>query len=180
MRGCYHADAKMELQGGQPVRTWIWTALTLALLSPLASCDTATVPPAVADYRTSEECVVMNLTAVPPDDEVPHAGYKTIYACHSEPEILFEAGSWVGPPYPEGTLIVKESCMWGPCGDLEEDFVFLLATADKQDGTWEWREYTRNFPTEELLEIGLPSSVCVGCHEDVKAADWMFTGYEPR
>lgn len=146
----------------------------------LAACASDPFPTALQDYGSSDECVVLNLEPIPPDHEVPHPGFKTIYACHETPEIFFEDGQWAGTPYPDGTLIIKESCMDGACGQIEDDFVFLVATAEKISGSWQWHEYTRNFDYEELLEVPFPESACISCHEDVAAADYMFTGYEAR
>ena len=155
-----------------------WIGLLAGL--HLAACASEPLPDSLSDYAISDSCVVLNLDPIPPDDEVPHPGYKTVYACHDTPEIFFEDGQWVGTPYPDGTIIIKESCMDGGCVEVEGDFVFLVATAEKVGGAWEWHEYTRNFDYEELLEVPFPESACISCHEDVAATDYMFTGYEAR
>mgnify|MGYP004363719535 CR=1 FL=1 len=94
------------------MRRWCsW--LTLSVFGTLAACASEPFPESLEGYATSDECVLLNLDAVPPDDEVPHPGYKSIYACHETPELFFDGETWVGPPYPDGTLIVKESCMDG-------------------------------------------------------------------
>jgi hypothetical protein len=155
----------------------------------LGACDSDPFPAALEGYATSADCVVMNLDPVPPDDDVPHPGYKTIYACHDDPGSLFDGdeewkypfksdGDLVG--YPDGTLFIKESCMDGECSEVPEDFVFLLATAEKIAGAWTWHEYTRNFEEEPLLEVPFPESACKDCHQKVEAADWMYTGYQTR
>jgi hypothetical protein len=146
----------------------------------LGACDSDPLPSDREDYATSDECVVMNLDPVPPDDDVPHPGYKTIYACHVKPGNLFDGDDWIGPPYPDGTRFIKESCMDGECSEVPEDFVFLVATAEKIAGAWEWHEYTRNFEEEPLLEVPFPESACKDCHQKVEAADWMYTGYQTR
>lgn len=155
-----------------------WLIVTLS--GSLLACASEPFPTALEGYATSDTCVVLNLDPIPPDDEVPHPGYKTVYACHDDPEALFKDGAWAGTPYPDGTMIIKESCMDGGCGEVDGDFVFLVATAEKVSGSWQWHEYTRNFEEEELLEVAFPEAACISCHEDVAAADYMFTGYQPR
>ena len=155
---------------------WIGMVLGMNLLG----CASDPLPDALRDYATNDACVILNLDPVPPDDDVPHPGYKTVYACHDTPEVFFEEGQWIGAPYPNGTIIIKESCMEAGCGEQQGDFVFLVATAEKRSGQWEWHEYTRNFDYEELLEVPFPESACISCHEDVAAADYMFTGYQAR
>jgi hypothetical protein len=155
---------------------WIGLVISVGLMA----CASDPLPESLNDYVTSETCVVLNLDPIPPDSHVPHPGYKTVYACHDQPEIFFEDEQWIGTPYPDGTMIIKESCMDAGCGEVEDDFVFLVATAEKISGAWQWHEYTRNFDYEELLEVPFPESSCIGCHEDVAAADYMFTGYEAR
>ena len=160
---------------------WIharWIGLWIAV--SLSACASDPFPENLIGYGANDECVVLNLDPIPPDDDVPHPGYKTVYACHETPEVFFEDGQWIGSPYPDGTLFIKESCMDAGCGEVEDDFVFLIATAEKVSGAWKWHEYTRNFNYEELLEVPFPESACIGCHEDVAANDYMFTGYQAR
>ena len=156
--------------------SWIGLVLSVGLMA----CDSEPLPGTLNGYVNSGKCVVLNLDPIPPDSGVPHPGYKTVYACHDQPELFFEGEQWLGTPYPDGTMIIKESCMDGGCGEVEDDFVFLVATAEKVAGSWQWHEYTRNFDYEELLEVPFPESACISCHEDVAAADYMFTGYQAR
>jgi hypothetical protein len=176
MRGCYHGSRRRWTV----FRRWVLVAVCGAAVG-LAACDSDPFPSALEGYTTRDSCVVMNLDPVPEDEDVPHPGYKTIYACHDDdPGILFEGDAWIGPPYPDGTLFIKESCMDGECSEVPEDFVFLIATAEKIAGQWEWHEYMRNFEEEPLLEVPFPESACVDCHRKVEAGDWMYTGYQSR
>ena len=114
-----------------------------------------------------EACIRMNLEEIPPYPDDPHSGYKHVYACHDEDGVVLEA------PYPEGTRIVKASRKSG------QDFPFLIATAEKQNGEWEWTEYTRNFDGETFLKLPLAQSVCTDCHAAVAdTRDWIFTEFE--
>ena len=82
-------------------------------------------------------------------------------------------------PFPDGTIIVKESCADGPCNE-GDNFAWLVATARKSDGHWTWNEYTRNFADEPFVEILAPEQVCVDCHEKVESIDWIYTPYESQ
>lgn len=141
----------------------------LRLLAPLvvltsAGCGSSP-PDDVAGYAS--RCVRLNASAIPPYPGDPHAGMKNVYACEVD-EALARANT---RPFPDGTLIVKESTRPG------ESFVWLLATARKQGGAWRWDEYTRNFGDEELRHGLAGESVCTSCHVQAQAIDWIFTRY---
>lgn len=140
----------------------------LLVLIALSLTNCTTLPGHVDGYE--ERCIKMNLEEVPPTPHDPHDGYKNIYACNVELQALLD-GSAI--PYPEGTMIVKESFREG------EDFPWLLATAEKKSGSWEWKEYKRNFANEDFVKILASEQVCIDCHKAVKdSGDWMFTFYE--
>jgi hypothetical protein len=132
-----------------------------------AACS-ATLPADVDGYQS--RCVRMNAEPIPRTDADPHNGVKNVYVCNVETAAL-EANR---RPFPEGTLIVKESRRVG------EDLVWLIATARKQGGEWQWDEYTRNFANEEFRHALAPESVCTGCHVRAQGADWIFTFYTAR
>ncbi|MCB9733671.1 MAG: cytochrome P460 family protein [Deltaproteobacteria bacterium] len=46
------------------------------------------------------------------------------------------------------------------------------------EGGWSWAEYTRNFESEPFYKILASESVCTGCHEKARTADWIFTRYD--
>jgi hypothetical protein len=112
----------------------------------------------------------MNVEPIPRTNADPHNGVKNVYACNVDVAAL-EANQ---RPFPDGTLIVKESRREG------EDLVWLIATARKQAGSWQWDEYTRNFADEAFRHILAGESVCTDCHARVRSADWIFTPYTPR
>jgi hypothetical protein len=97
----------------------------------------------------------------------PHKGMKNVFGCSLQQEQL-QANL---RPFADGTLIVKESIREG------EAFPWLIATARKQRGSWQWDEYTRNFADEDFRHILAGESVCTGCHVKAQAADWIFTSY---
>ena len=136
----------------------------LALLLATGACE-ATLPDDVEGYAT--RCVRMNATEIPPYDGDPHRGFKNVYACNVE-RAAVEANT---RPFPEGALIVKESTRPG------ESAAWLVATARKQNGNWQWDEYTRNFSDESLRHNLAASSVCTGCHQEARGVDWIFTSY---
>ncbi len=142
-----------------------WRGGALALLLLLADGCGAPLPDDVAGYQT--RCVRMNPEPLPPYDGDPHRGMKNIYACNVPPDDVVANRR----PLPEGALIVKESSRVG------EDFVWLIALARKQAGSWQWDEYTRNFADEELRHGLAGRSVCTDCHVKVEARDWIFTRY---
>lgn len=135
------------------------------LIAALASGCGAALPADVAGYES--RCARMNAQPIPEYAGDPHAGTKNVYACGvGLPQLQSHT-----LPFPDGTLIVKES---RGAGEL---FVWLIATARKQGESWQWDEYTRNFADEELRHNLAGQSVCTGCHVRAKAADWIFTAY---
>ena len=136
----------------------------------LSNCADETL---VADYKVAEDCFQMNAELIEPTEDDPHQGYKNVYACNVTPEELRdEAGAPVFP-YPEGTLIIKESTR------ENQDYRWLIATAEKKGGNWEWKEFTRNFANEEFAKLPVSEDTCVNCHNKVKALDYIYTIYSP-
>ncbi|MDZ4697087.1 MAG: cytochrome P460 family protein [Deltaproteobacteria bacterium] len=127
-----------------------------------AGCG-ADLPEDIRNYETL--CTPM-ATAGPYDDD-PHSGNKRIFACNVDKAFL-AAGT---RPFPDGTIIVKESTKPRQCAP------WLIATMRKQAGKWSWAEYTRNFADEDFGELLVPSSTCTGCHDDAKDADWVFSQF---
>ena len=138
------------------------SVLILTLVA--AGCE-ASLPEDVEGYAT--RCVKMNATPLPPYDGDPHRGFKNVYACNVD-RAAVAANS---RPFPEGALIVKESTLPG------ESAPWLVATARKQSGTWQWDEYTRNFSDEDFRHNLAAQSVCTGCHQTARGVDWIFTSY---
>jgi hypothetical protein len=109
----------------------------------------------------------MNREPLPRRGDDPHDGEKDVFACNV-PLAQLEDNQ---RPFPDGTIIVKESTQ----PDL--DYPWLVATARKRAGEWTWNEYTRNFESEEFLEIAASESVCIDCHRRVRGSDWIYTRY---
>jgi hypothetical protein len=144
------------------------TAL-LAIVALAATGCSEAVPHDIANYK--ERCIRMNAEPIPEKDSDPHRGVKNVYACGVTEEQLVEDGEPIFP-YPEGTIIVKESTREG------QGYPWLIATARKEGGVFRWDEYTRNFPDQEFLHILAGEEVCTDCHKDVeKSSDWIFTVY---
>jgi hypothetical protein len=142
--------------------------IALASFFVLLSPGCTVLPDGVEGYE--ERCIKLNAEPIPPTTDDPHLGNKNVYACDVELEKLVD-GSAI--PYADGTMIVKESFREG------EDFPWLLATAEKKSGSWEWKEYKRNFENEDFVQILAGEQVCRNCHEAVKeSGDWIFTFYE--
>ena len=134
----------------------------------LLSAGCTVLPDGVEGYE--DRCIQLNAELIPPTASDPHLGNKNVYACDVELEALVD-GSAI--PCADGTMIVKESFREG------EDFPWLLATAEKKSGSWEWKEYKRNFENEDFVQILAGEQVCRNCHEAVKdSGDWIFTFYE--
>ena len=123
------------------------------------------LPSDVESYAT--RCLKLNPTPIPPYEGDPHRGWKNVFACDVDRAIV-EANQ---RPFPDGTLIVKESTRPG------ESAVWLVATARKQHGSWQWDEYTRNFADEDFDRSLAGQGLCRGCHQEARAADWIFTRF---
>ena len=124
-----------------------------------------TLPDDVTDYR--EDCTKMNAEPLPKRADDPHEGVKDVYACNV-PEADLVANE---RPFPDGTIIVKEATR------SDANYPWLVATARKLDGEWQWDEYTRNFEDEDFVHIISGESVCIDCHDSAKDRDWIFTRY---
>jgi hypothetical protein len=133
-----------------------------------AGCSGESLPADVAGYQS--RCQKMNTQPIRVYEDDPHEGMKDVYACNVELALL-EANT---RPFPEGTLIVKESTKEG------FDYPWLLATARKLGGAWKWDEYTRNFGDEDFVRILASESVCTDCHRRAEPADWIFTPFSRR
>lgn len=136
-----------------------------SVLALLATACGSTLPEDIPGY--ADRCVRMNAVPIPRYDSDPHKGTKNVYGCGIS-QALLETNN---RPFPEGTLIVKESTREG------ESFPWLIATARKQGGAWHWDEYTRNFADEDFRHGLAGESICTGCHVRAQAADWIFTRY---
>jgi hypothetical protein len=135
-------------------------AILLAAVLLLSGCGD-TLPDDARD--PAADCIRLNALPIPPTARDPHAGTKNVYVCHT---------ATTRPPFPDGTLVVKQSTRPG------ESFPWLVATARKHAGAWSWDEYTRNFADEDLVHNLAAESVCTGCHVRARAQDWIFTRFD--
>ena len=133
----------------------------LFLLGVVAACG-ASLPDDVEGYQT--RCLRLNEEPIAPYEGDPHEGWKNVYVCNLSRDAA------AGPrPFPDGTLIVKDSRRSG------EDFTWLLAIARKRQGQWDWEEYTRNFGNEEHRKLAVSESTCSDCHRKAASSDYIFT-----
>lgn len=144
--------------------------LCLALTLAAAAACGDTLPSDIEGYETAPECVRLNKDPIPAYQGDPHKGIKNVFACHVDlPALLANTR-----PFPEGTIIVKESRREG------EAFTWLVATARKRQGRWRWDEYTRNFDNESHERLLVAQSKCMDCHAGAAAQDFIFSNYEER
>jgi hypothetical protein len=141
---------------------WLGRLLVCGVL--MTGCADA-LPDDLKDYR--DRCVLMNPSPLPERDDDPHRGTKDVYACDVSLTDLRDGVR----PFPDGTVIVKESTR------TDADYPWLVATAEKIDGSWTWAEYSRNFANEEFLHILATEDVCIDCHKKVESVDWIYTFY---
>lgn len=153
---------------------FVCALLSASLSASAAAC--AERLPAGEAYRT--HCLRMNPEPIAPYDGDPHEGWKDVWACDVTEADLLDADGDVRLPYPDGTLIVKESCALAPCDD-DGSYAWLIATARKTAGTWTWAEYTRNFADEDFAKLPLDEAVCTDCHQKYETLDWISTLYDP-
>lgn len=87
-----------------------------------------------------------------------HTGVKHVYASKRRA---------ANGRFPEGTVIVKSIAEPGAAGLPEQ-----VAVMRKVRGRWQWIEYDRTGSRYGILAQG---ALCVSCHMQVKASDWVFT-----
>ena len=138
--------------------------LMLAPLAAIVACG-ASLPEDVEGYEA--RCIRMNKDRIEPYEGDPHKGWKNVYVCNLSTEEVRRPR-----PFPDGTLIVKDSRREG------EDFTWLVATARKANGQWSWDEYTRNFSNEDHRRLAVPESKCSDCHKKAESSDFIFTRYQ--
>lgn len=139
----------------------------LVFITTFAGACSPTLPSDVPGYES--RCLRLNAQPIPRYAGDPHKGMKNVYVCNASMEQV-KANT---RPFPDGTLIVKDSTREG------ELHTWLIATARKESGSWRWDEYTRNFGDEDFRQILAGESVCTGCHVKARDADWIFTTYTP-
>lgn len=139
--------------------------------SGLVACG-ETPPDEVLNYAQRDDCIRLNREEIPPTASDPHLGFKNVYACNSSLEDLLSLEDQAPFVYPEGTMILKTSRR------EHQDYIWLIATAEKLEGRWDWVEYKRNFENEDFLSIPVSQDVCVDCHKKVLDSDLIFTRFQ--
>ena len=87
-----------------------------------------------------------------------HNGVKNVYASRPRGRNRL---------FPNGTVIVKSIADPGAKGPPQQ-----VAVMRKVRGRWQWIEYDRAGSRYGVLAQG---ALCVSCHMQVKANDWVFT-----
>jgi hypothetical protein len=132
----------------------------------------AGIPPDVAGYRT---WLRMNAVPIPIHGAADaHFGTKDVYV--NQPRETLAPAGVQRLPFPDGTILVKESTRPG------RDFVGLVsimrkrAGSDPQHGDWEFVELGRGSAAEVLVEVGR-DDICWTCHAfaESKGLDWVYT-----
>jgi len=151
------------------------TRLAMSLLAAVVVVLITACTPIPAEVEGFEtRCIEMTTEEIPPHEDDPHDGFKRVYACDITLDQLVDGNGQTIRPFPDGTRIIKASRR------PAESFNWLVASAQKVNGTWKWVEWTRNFPDEELLQIPASEQLCIDCHRQVESADWIFSGYVSR
>ncbi len=101
----------------------------------------------------------------------PHNGNKNVFVNQKKDTIA--PGGVQKFPYPDGSIVVKESTRPG------KDFIGLIAIMEKKKGAnaphndWIFTEYTRNANDAVFKKIA-EGVLCSGCHSQVKDRDYVF------
>lgn len=97
------------------------------------------------------------LNARPVTKPGAHNGVKNVFASKRK----------VGKAYPNGTVIVKSIADPGARGAPRQ-----VAVMRKVSGRWRWVEYERSGSRYAAFAQG---QICVTCHMQARANDWVFT-----
>jgi len=149
--------------------------LIAALL--VASAQTGT-PAGIENYQ---QWTKMNATALT-DPSNPRAGPKNTYI-NLSPEALRELigpGGRVPRPFPDGTIVVRESL--DAAGVVRVLFVQRKDSAASRTKGWVFNGYTRGGADQPFQPLAIPDPVvrCLDCHAQVRASDYVFTPYTNR
>ena len=129
------------------------------------------LPDETAGY---ENWLKLNANPIPPaGGGDPHNGTKNVYVNQERADITDQNGEQVFP-YPDGTIIVKESVRPG------RNFIGLIAIMQKSEGNdpahndWAFAEYTRGAEDKAFGKIA-EGGVCWGCHIGAQNVDYVYT-----
>jgi hypothetical protein len=151
------------------------TTSTTAATTTTTHPALAGLPADVAGYRT---WLRMNAEPIPIHGAADaHFGTKDVWV--NQPREVLAPGGIRRLPFPDGTVLLKESTRPG------RDFVGLVSIMRKRAGTdpdhgdWEFVEYGRASAGEALAEVGR-GEICWTCHAFAasRQQDWVYTTLE--
>jgi len=156
------------------------TALVVILATAaLAGAAPAGLPARVADYQSWTK---MNARLMD-DPSNPRAGPKNTFTNLNPDRLrsLVAQGGRIRAPFPEGTIIARESL------DVAAGFVRVLFVMEKdrsatQTRGWKFSAFTRTSADQPLQEGAIPDPVsrCLNCHLQMGATDFVFTPFLNR
>ena len=143
------------------------------LVAELTS-DLPTAAPGLPDFVAGyQDWLRLNAEPIPPrQGGDAHLGTKDVFV-NQATDTLAPNGVQLFP-YPDGTIIVKESTRPGL------DFVGLVAVmrkragSDSAHGDWTFIEYSRSTSTQAFSVLARDGS-CFGCHRIAESTDWAYT-----
>ncbi len=138
------------------------------------------VPSDIAAYRTWTKMNVTLLT----DPSNPRAGPKNTFITLGPDELraLVATGGRVRQPFPDGTIVVRESLH--PAEGWVQ-VLFVMRKDSKVIGRtkgWVFSGFTRTGSDKPFapLQFADPFMRCMACHAQMKASDFVFTPYMNR
>ena len=133
------------------------------------------LPGLPADITGYNQWLKLNAEPIPPvAGSDPHRGTKDVYVNQERDTIA--PGGRQQYPYPNGTIVVKES-------RSDAGFIRLVAIMRKKAGSnpggndWEYEEYIRR-DADSPFPNPLTGAFCQGCHSDARNRDYVFTVLE--
>lgn len=101
-----------------------------------------------------------------------HPNPKDVYVNIKADQLVDDAGKF--KPFPDGTIVVKERF------DPPIMAVGRVYFMEKVKGEWTWGFYDRqqdgSYKGGKLENAG----ICINCHTNAKATEWVFTPYQKR
>ncbi len=170
-------EATLELPPPPVTTTITTTTSTSSMTETTTTTSTSTtltgLPPDVTGY---ESWLRMNAAPIPvhPVGDA-HFGTKNVYV--NQDRDTLAPGGVQQFPFPDGTIIVKESTR------PDRDFIGLVsimrkrAGSDPEHGDWQWVEYGRSSADGAFVEVG-DDAICWTCHRLREPWDWVFTRLE--
>ncbi|HYR95704.1 MAG TPA: cytochrome P460 family protein [Candidatus Binatus sp.] len=149
------------------------TTVTTTTETTTTTSTTTTLPGLPGDIAGYGSWLRMNAEPIPvhPVGDA-HFGTKNVYVNQTRDAIA--PGGVQQLPFPDGTILVKESTRPG------RDFIGLVsimrkrAGSDPAHGDWQWVEYARSSGQETFAEVER-DAVCWTCHKIREPWDWVYT-----